>query len=80
MLLIANIDIRNSSSNCEGWTYQRTNKSYLFTRFEDVTFESITATVTGDVTKNFQVVTVMGDIEYPEKQSEMHAKINLFFL
>lgn len=42
-----------------------TRSTYLFTRFEDVALKRVTASITGNVTKNFQVVAIMRDVEYP---------------
>lgn len=37
----------------------------LFARFEDVALEGVAASVAGNVAKNFQIVAIVGDVEYP---------------
>lgn len=43
----------------------RTKCTYLFARFEDVTLEGVAASVASNIAKNFQIVAIMGDVEYP---------------
>lgn len=51
-----------------------TRITYLFTRFEDVALKRVTASITGNVTKNFQVVAIMRDVEYPVTNINNHFK------
>lgn len=55
-------------------------QTYLFARFEDIAFKCITATVPSNVTKNFQVVAIMGDIEYPVTNKEKEIAWITFYL
>lgn len=50
--------------------------TYLFTRFEDITLKCVTASIASNVTKDFQIVAVMGDVEYPVtiKQNSIYTK------
>lgn len=49
-----------------------TRITYLFTRFEDVALKRVTASITGNVTKDFQVVAIMRDVEYPVTNINNH--------